>query len=98
VPHFVAICRDRAGSLELRKATRPSHLNYLETLGPAVAVGGPITADRRPVGSIIVLEASDQAAAESIFANDPYFRSGLFESVEIVEWTPVVGSVGRSGR
>jgi uncharacterized protein YciI len=71
VPHFIAICRDRAGSLELRKATRPSHLNYLETLGAAVAVGGPIISDRRPVGSIIVLEASDQAAAAAILRMIP---------------------------
>jgi hypothetical protein len=47
------------------------------------------------VGSIIVLEANDRAAAKALFAEDPYFKSGLFHSFEILEWTPLVGSVGR---
>ncbi len=55
MPHYVAICRDRAGSLELRKSTRPSHLAYLDTLGSALKVGGPITSESGPIGSIIIL-------------------------------------------
>jgi hypothetical protein len=94
MPHFVAICRDHPGSLQLRKSTRPAHLAYLETLGNAVKVAGPITSKDSTIGSIIILEAADRGTAEALFANDPYLQAGLFQSVEIVDWTPVVGSVG----
>ncbi len=94
MPHYVALGRDSKDAKEIRRNTRPAHLAYLESLGSAVRVAGPILSEGNPVGSIIIIEADDRKAAESIFGNDPYIKSGLFAEVEIVEWKPVVGTVG----
>ncbi len=94
MPHYVALCRDRKDAAELRRATRPAHLSYLESLGSAVSVAGPILAEADTVGSLIIIEAIDRQSAQGIFANDPYFKSGLFGEIEIFDWKPVVGTVG----
>jgi hypothetical protein len=35
------------------------------------------------LGSVLVIEAADRAAAEGFAAGDPYAKAGLFESVTI---------------
>ena len=46
------------------------------------------------IGSMVILEAADRAAAEAWAANDPYKKAGLFTSVEITPWKPTVNSCG----
>jgi hypothetical protein len=38
------------------------------------------------IGSLIIIEAPDLAAAQNWQANDPYARAGLFERVELRPW------------
>ena len=58
---------DKPGALEIRKATRPSHLAWLETLQPRVKIGGPMLAEdgATPVGSMLVLEVDTLAEAKA---------------------------------
>ncbi len=84
---FALTCTDKPNSLDLRLATRPEHVKYLESLGSALKAAGPFTTDDgSPNGSLVIIEAADRAAAEAIAANDPYARAGLFASVEIRAW------------
>lgn len=81
---FAISCTDKANSLDLRLATRPTHLAYLEGLiGSLVLVGPVLDGEGKPAGSLLVVEAADQAAAEAIAANDPYAKAGLFETVSV---------------
>ncbi len=80
------ICTDKPGSLDLRLATRPAHVAWLEGLNAAgkLAFAGPVLGgDDKPDGSLVVVDAVDRAAAEALAAEDPYARAGLFERVEI---------------
>ena len=43
------------------------------------------------VGSLVVLDVPDRAAAEAWAANDPYARAGLFERVQVRPWNRVIG-------
>ena len=84
---FALICTDKPNSLDLRLATRPVHVKYLESLGSALKSAGPFTTDDgSPNGSLVILDVADWAAAESIAANDPYAKAGLFASVDIRAW------------
>jgi hypothetical protein len=77
----VILCFDRPGQMELRQATRPAHLAYLETLqSRLVEVGPQLDIDGRPCGSMLLVETADRAEAEAIAAADPYAKAGLFES------------------
>ena len=86
---FVLICKDRPGSLELRLANRPAHLDYLGRLngkGVLKFAGPLIGGDGKPFGSLVAVEAESRAGAEDIAAGDPYAAAGLFDSVEISQW------------
>ena len=66
---------------------RPDHLKYLESLGTALKAAGPFTDDDgKPIGSLVIIEAADRAAAKAMAEADPYAKAGLFASVEIRAW------------
>ena len=81
---FAIICTDRPGGLETRMAARPTHLEWLEAQVAAVFSGGALLdPEGKPRGSLIVIEAADQVAAEAFARADPYAQAGLFESTVI---------------
>jgi uncharacterized protein YciI len=81
---FSLICTDRPGALDLRMATRPAHLAFLETYQDRLVHAGPmLDLDGRPCGSLLLIEVEDRAAAEGFAEADPYAKAGLFESTVI---------------
>jgi uncharacterized protein YciI len=94
--HFVILAADKPGALELRMANRPDHLEYLNSLGIALKVAGPfLDPDGKSIGTMAVVAADDQAAAEAIAANDPYAKAGVFASVEVRPWRVGVGGFSK---
>ncbi|WP_439817769.1 YciI family protein [Zavarzinia sp. CC-PAN008] len=83
--HFILTCHDKPDSLSLRMATRPAHLDYIAANQDKLVMAGPLLADdgETMVGSVLVLDVADRAAAEAFSANDPYAKAGLFGSVTI---------------
>ena len=91
MPLYMALCTDKPGALETRKANRAAHLDYAEKTG-CVVLGGPLLDDEGEMaGSLIILDLPDIAAARAWSAADPYAQAGLFESVRVQEWKRVVG-------
>lgn len=89
---FVITAFDRPGALELRLKVRPAHLSYLEDRATQVRIGGPLLNENdQPMGSLLIIEAADRAAAEAFAAGDPYRQEGVFEKVEIRPWRAAVG-------
>ena len=81
---FALLCTDRPGGLDLRMATRPAHLAYLEREAHRLISGGAmLDPEGKPCGSLLVVEAADRAEAEAFAAGDPYAKAGLFESTLI---------------
>ncbi len=82
---FAIYCRDKADHLHLRQATRADHLPYLERFADKMVFAGPLLADdgETPIGSLLVLDLEDRAAAESFAAGDPYAKAGLFAETTI---------------
>jgi len=92
MPMFVVICTDKPNSVDLRLATRPKHLEYIDGPGSPAKLGGPLLDDAgQPIGSLSIIEAEDRATVEAFVANDPYALAGLFAKVEIKPWRLVVG-------
>jgi uncharacterized protein YciI len=42
--------------------------------------------DGKPIGSLVLIEAENKPSIETIAANDPYAKAGLFASVDIRPW------------
>jgi uncharacterized protein YciI len=85
---YVLICTDKSNSLAIRKANRPQHLAYLESLGDILVFAGPFTEEDGITmnGSLLVIEAPSLSSARDIAEGDPFARAGLFASVEIRPW------------
>ena len=83
---FVITAMDKENSLALRMATRAAHFDYARATG-AVRLGGPFLNDKGDMmGSLIIIEAADLAAAQQWQANDPYAKAGLFSHTELRPW------------
>lgn len=88
--YYAIFCTDKADSLSIRLENRPAHLDHLTAQGAKLIFAGPtLDGDEKPNGSLIVLEADSQAAAEAFADGDPYAKAGLFESVVIRPWKQV---------
>ena len=85
---YALICTDKPNSLALRKAERPEHVAYLQSLGQTLVLAGPLTeADGETMnGSLVVIEAASLQDAEKIAAGDPFAKAGVFASVDIRPW------------
>jgi uncharacterized protein YciI len=81
---FAIVCEDKPAALALRLATRPTHIEYLDSQVEALVQAGPVLDGAgKPCGSVLIVEAADQAAAEAFAAADPYAKAGLFAKVSI---------------
>jgi uncharacterized protein YciI len=87
------ICLDKPNSLELRMATRPAHLKWVEENAPPGVHIGPILSDDGAsfLGSLWVAEFEDLAAAREFMKNDPYVKAGLFGQLIIQPTRNVAG-------
>lgn len=90
MPQFIIQCWDKPQAQELRAATRPAHLEYVNSgTVKLIAVGPMLTDDGQPFGSLLIIEAEDRPAAERFAAEDPYARAGLFDRVDVTLWRKV---------
>jgi len=93
LPHFVLTATDKPNALETRLATRQAHIDYVRGSG-LVKVGGPLLdAAGEMIGSLLIIEAADLAAARAFADADPYALAGLFERVELRPFKLTLGSL-----
>jgi len=83
--HFVAMYKDLPGTGEARQKFRPEHVAYRMALGEKMVSAGPLLSPdgSTSVGSMIIFEADDHAAAQSFAAGDPLVREGALELVSV---------------
>ncbi len=84
------IAWDKDGALQTRMDNRSAHLAYIEETG-VVSQAGPLLDEDQMIGSLIILDVDDLAAAQSWADGDPYAKAGLFKSVELIPWKKVIG-------
>lgn len=92
MPLFALIGRDGPRAPELRRQQRPAHLEHLRPLARAgrLRFAGPLLEAGAPVGSVVIFEAADLAAARALAASDPYVVHGVFASHELRETRDVL--------
>jgi uncharacterized protein YciI len=90
---FLAICKDNPNGLELRLANRSAHLDFLNSLGTKVKIGGALLGPdfKTPGGSMLIYEAETQDDVMTLVASDPYAKAGLFETVTVTPWRQAIG-------
>ncbi len=88
---FAITCLDKPGHGHVRAENRSAHLAYLEPFADQLLAGGPLLAEdgKTMVGSLLIIDLPDRAAADAFCAEDPYGKAGLFERVDIKGWIRV---------
>lgn len=85
------MCEDKAGSIDLRRASREAHLAYLDETGVVAQAGPLLDSSGEMCGSLLMLEVDSVQAAEVWAAQDPYAQAGLFGRTTIRAWNRVIG-------
>ena len=81
--HFLVEYRE-LGNEAARESKRPDHIAYRKGLGADMALAGPLLdEDEKPVGSVVIVQAADRAAADEIANADPYVAAGVLELVSV---------------
>lgn len=90
---FVVHNLDKPDSLSVRKENQPAHLEYVKSSGVPIRLAGPLTAEdgETPIGSVLVIDVADKAAAEAFAENDPYTKAGLFQESRVTAWKKTMG-------
>ena len=85
--HFLFIGRDKENRAEARAKTRDLHRAYIwrKDLRARLMLGSPVVEEGKMVGSMLLLDAPDLAAAEAYLDGDPYNRVDLFGTRQILE-------------
>ena len=95
---YAIIAEDNPASLELRKQTRPAHVQRLQALqdegrlvlaGPHPAVDAKDPGPAGFTGSLIVAEFPGLAAAREWAAADPYQAAGVYAWVTVKPFNKV---------
>ncbi len=82
---FAITCTDKPDSQEIRAATRPAHIAYLDSHVTSIRLAGPMLNEAgQPIGSLLVVEAESPQAAVAFTVADPYTKAHLFANVTIV--------------
>jgi len=91
---FVIHAIDKPGDGSARLANREAHLAFAAQNAHTIRLGGPLLSEdgEKMVGSMLIIEAKDLAAAKAWAALDPYAVNGVFERVEIRPWKAVLGT------
>ncbi len=92
---YIIYQEDREDGEAIRAATRDSHLAYLERHKDILVLGGALLAEdgRTRLGSCLLINVADRAAAEAFSREEPFRKAGLFKSVKITrmrrgQWNP----------
>jgi uncharacterized protein YciI len=76
-----------------RSAHLAAHLAHVEARVDRYFVAGPLRdAAGVTIGSLLVVEASDEADARAFLAEDPYATVDLWDSVHVSAFAAVAGS------
>lgn len=85
------IARDKPNNLQVRLDNRDAHLAYIKETGVVAQAGPLMDQDGTMIGSLIILDVDDMAAAQGWADNDPYAKADLFETVDLITWKKVIG-------
>ncbi len=74
----------QVGSPAEREALRPDHIAYRRKLGTTLTLAGPLLSEAgEPVGSVIIVAATDCSEAERIASGDPFVAADLLRVTSI---------------
>jgi hypothetical protein len=88
----------------IRARVKQAHLDYLEQHRDILVLGGAMLADDgiARIGSVLIINVPNRAAAEAFSAAEPLRSAGVFKSVQITrmrrgQWNPAAAPATAEG-
>lgn len=92
MPLFCFYCRDGENNETLREMHMKAQREWMAEHDDNYLTAGPLlNAKGEFVGSLLVIEADDEAAARATFNEDPYVTGGVWQSIRVDRFEPVKG-------
>lgn len=90
---YIAICKDGPNGAAGRASAIREHFAYIEKVLGDLNIAGPLFgADGKTmVGSLYCFQTNNIDTARALLEGDPYFRAGIFASVEYFPHLPAAG-------
>ena len=85
--------KDGAEKRDVNYPAHHTHLDNVAKFGVTIVMSGPLLADdgKTPIGSLIIVDAPDRAAAETFYTSDPFYKAGVWEKTNITAFKKVKG-------
>jgi uncharacterized protein YciI len=87
--------RDRAGTGELKESLTPEHWTFMDGYGDRLIARGPTLTgqddDAESTGSLHIVDLPNAEAAKAFAYEEPYYRGGAFESVQLYRFNNISG-------
>jgi uncharacterized protein YciI len=75
---------------DLRRQYMPAHLSFLDKNAARIRAAGPLrTPSGDPAGGLWLVEADSADAVDALVREDPFWPTGLRQSVRILAWSQV---------
>lgn len=94
---FIVLFKDNPGAGdEIRSRHMHAHLAFLERRSTMVEAAGPLKeADGAAAGGVWIVEANNAGEVRSLVEEDPFWPTGLRQSVKILTWSQVYANGNR---
>lgn len=90
---FLIRATDGDDGERIRREALNEHLAWVERHLEAIRVAGPLCdGEQRMRGSAYVVDAPDRDAALAFIGDDPYYRRGLWSSIECTAFRAAAGT------
>lgn len=98
MPHFLVIGFDHSPhSMAARDAARPEHRAYVVTNDDGIRVAGAMTDGAgNQCGSLYSFEAESADEVRRWLEAEPFYRTGVYETLRIVEWNPALNRLDKT--
>jgi uncharacterized protein YciI len=87
---YVVLFTDNPAYADQRGQLMPQHLAFLDANAARIRAAGPLTEpDGAGAGGLWLVEADSAEAVMALIHADPFWPTGLRQSVRVLEWTQV---------
>lgn len=88
---FVILFEDAPGTSDIRTKLMPDHLSFLDKNAADIQSAGPLfdAQSGQGAGGLWLVEAKSWEAAQTLVEADPFWPTGLRQSVRILQWKQV---------
>lgn len=86
---YCVLFQDTPGKDHLRHEYMSNHLAFLESVGPNIKGAGPLFDTQSGQGGMWLVEAKSHEEVQKLVEQDPFWPTGLRDTIRILEWRQV---------